>query len=105
MTAIICRCGGMLQCAISIPQRTNPWSHEVVGRIPRPTLRSKRRRTMRTILILASAAFASAAAFTGPAAAEDLLHVTPPLFRDQARAAQQVRSTGDLTTTPHPVAT
>jgi hypothetical protein len=60
---------------------------------------------MRTILILASAAFASAAVFTGPAAAEDLLHVTPPLFRDQARAAQQVRSTGDLTTTPHPVAT
>ncbi|MHB2207298.1 hypothetical protein [Methylobacterium sp. CM6257] len=58
---------------------------------------------MRTILILASAALASAA-LHGPAAAEDHLHLTPPLYREQARAAQQVRTIRDLTTTPQPVA-
>jgi hypothetical protein len=58
---------------------------------------------MRTILILASAALASAAA-AGPAAADDRLYLTPPLYREQARASQQVRAIHDLTTTPQPVA-
>ncbi|MGH1589786.1 hypothetical protein ACRBEV_17330 [Methylobacterium phyllosphaerae] len=57
---------------------------------------------MRTILILASAALTSAA-FTGLATADERLHLTPPLYRDQARAAQQVRTIHDLTTTPQPV--
>lgn len=57
---------------------------------------------MRTILILASAALTSAAIFTGPAA-DDSLHLTPPLYREQARAATQARAVGDLTTTPQPV--
>lgn len=59
---------------------------------------------MRTILILASAALTAAAVLTGPAAAEGPLHLTPPLYREQARASQQVHPIGDLTTTPHPVA-
>ncbi|MEE7489355.1 hypothetical protein [Methylobacterium oryzae] len=58
---------------------------------------------MRTILILASAALTSAA-FTGLATADDRLHLTPPLYRDQVRPAQQVRAIHDLTTTPQPVA-
>lgn len=58
---------------------------------------------MRTILILASAALTSAALFTVPAFAQDDLHLTPPLYRDQARATTQVRSAHDLTTTPQPV--
>ncbi|MCJ2136099.1 hypothetical protein MKK69_18940 [Methylobacterium sp. J-026] len=58
---------------------------------------------MRTIFILASAALASAAVFAGPASAEEPLHLTPPLYRDQARGAQQARPITDLTTTPQPV--
>jgi hypothetical protein len=58
---------------------------------------------MRTILFLASAALTSAAIFTGPAAADDRLHLTPPLYREQARATVQARAVGDLTTTPQPV--
>ncbi len=58
---------------------------------------------MRKIFILASAALTSAA-FTGLAAADDRLHLTPPLYRDQARPAQQIRAIHDLTTTPQPVA-
>ena len=55
---------------------------------------------MRTIFILASAALTSAAILAGPAAADERLHLTPPLYRDQVRAAQQVRSVSDLNTTP-----
>ncbi|MCJ2093384.1 hypothetical protein MKK67_12935 [Methylobacterium sp. J-072] len=58
---------------------------------------------MRTILILASAALTSAAIFAGPAAAGDSLHLTPPLYREQARATTQARSVSDLSTTPQPV--
>jgi hypothetical protein len=93
----------MVQCEKRMPHRTNPWSHALVDRNSRSTLRSKRRRTMRTILILASAALTSAA-FIGPAAADDHLHLTPPLYREQARPAQQIRAIHDLTTTPQPVA-
>ena len=58
---------------------------------------------MRTTLILASAAFASAVVITAPALADDRLNLTPPLYREQAHATRQVRSVGDLTTTPQPV--
>jgi hypothetical protein len=75
----------------------------VVSYIAGRTPRSPRRRTMRTILILASAALTSAA-FTAPAAAEGPLHLTPPLYREQARATQQVRPAHELMTVPRPVA-
>ncbi|GJE10176.1 MULTISPECIES: hypothetical protein [Methylobacterium] len=58
---------------------------------------------MRTILILASAALVSAAVIR-PAAADDHLNLTPPLYREQARVARQVRPVSDMTTTPQPVA-
>lgn len=58
---------------------------------------------MRTTLILASAALASAVALTAPALADDRLNLTPPLYREQAHATRQVRPVGDLTTTPQPV--
>ncbi|MCJ2060785.1 hypothetical protein MKL09_30225 [Methylobacterium sp. J-048] len=58
---------------------------------------------MRTILILASAALTSAAIITGPAAADDRLHLTPPLYRELARATTQTRPVSDLITTPQPV--
>jgi|GEM_PF-1788722 len=58
---------------------------------------------MRTIFIHASAALISAAAFTGPAAADEHLHLTPPLYREQTWTAQQARRLETWTTTPHPV--
>lgn len=58
---------------------------------------------MRTIFILASAALASAAVFSGPALAGEPLHLTPPLYRDQAYAVQQGRPFTQLATTPQPV--
>lgn len=58
---------------------------------------------MRTILILASAALVSAATFAGPAAADDRLHLTPPLYREQAHETRQIRPMGEMTVTPQPV--
>ncbi|MEL6064207.1 MULTISPECIES: hypothetical protein [unclassified Methylobacterium] len=58
---------------------------------------------MRTIFILASAALTSAALFCSPASADERLNLTPPLYRDQAVAAQQGRRLAILTTTPQPV--
>ncbi|SDO48681.1 hypothetical protein SAMN05216360_12418 [Methylobacterium phyllostachyos] len=58
---------------------------------------------MRTIFIHASAALISAAALTGPAAADERLHLTPPLYREQAWTAQQARRLETPTTTPLPV--
>ena len=58
------------------------------------------RRTSALVLaVLASGSFASSAAMAGEA-----IYLTPPLFREQARETQQVRSTSDLTTTPQPIA-
>jgi len=51
------------------------------------------------LAVLASATFAADAAVAG-----DVIHLTPPLYREQARATQQVRHVNDLTTTPQPVA-
>ncbi|MCJ2069923.1 hypothetical protein MKK75_14155 [Methylobacterium sp. J-030] len=58
---------------------------------------------MRTIFILASSALISAAVFTGPAAAEEPLHLTPPLYRDLAYALRQGNRVTAPTTTPQPV--
>ncbi|MCJ2084394.1 hypothetical protein MKK88_00075 [Methylobacterium sp. E-005] len=58
---------------------------------------------MRTIFILASAALTSAAIFTGPAVADEPLHLTPPLYRDQAHAQLRIHPLTHLTTTPQPV--
>jgi hypothetical protein len=59
---------------------------------------------MRSTSALALTVFA-AVLITGSAHADDRVHVTPPLYREQARATQQVRHVSDLTTTPQPVAT
>ena len=59
---------------------------------------------MRATQVLVLAALASAAFSTGAAVAGEALHLTPPLFREQARGTQQMRSVSDLNTTPQPVA-
>jgi hypothetical protein len=51
------------------------------------------------LAVLASATFAADAAVAGEA-----IHLTPPLFREQARATQQMRHVSELTTTPQPLA-
>ena len=50
------------------------------------------------LTVLASVTFASGAAMAG-----DTVYLTPPLFREQARETQQVRSSNHLTTTPQPI--
>ena len=50
------------------------------------------------LAVLASATFAADAAVAGEA-----IHLTPPLFREQARATQQMRHVSELTTTPQPL--
>ncbi|MGU3539903.1 hypothetical protein [Methylobacterium sp. A54F] len=52
-----------------------------------------------TLLLIGSAVFAADAA-----RADEVFHLTPPLYREQARATQQVRRAGELTTTPQPLA-
>lgn len=59
---------------------------------------------MRAPHILALALVASASFASGAAMAGDTVHLTPPLFREQARDTQQVRRVSDLTTVPQPVA-
>ena len=59
---------------------------------------------MRATRFLALAVLASATFTTGAAMAGEALYLTPPLFREQARETQQVRSVSDLTTTPQPIA-
>jgi hypothetical protein len=39
----------------------------------------------------------------GSASADDRIHVTPPLYREQARTTAAVRPASELTTTPSPV--
>ena len=55
-----------------------------------------RAQTALTLAALVSVAFVSNAAVAGEAA-----YLTPPLFREQARETQKVRSVSDLTTTPN----
>jgi len=57
---------------------------------------------MRTSYLTALAALASVA-LVGTACAEDIIHVTPPLYREQAHA-QAARLAVQPTTVPHPVA-
>ncbi|AWN43630.1 hypothetical protein U8607_11105 [Methylobacterium durans] len=52
--------------------------------------------TVRT-LVLATLA---SAVLAGTAMADDRIHVTPTLYRDQARATAAVRPASELTTTP-----
>ena len=59
---------------------------------------------MRATQVFALAVLASATFTTGAAMADEALHLTPPLCREQARETQQVRRGNDLTTTPQPVA-
>lgn len=58
---------------------------------------------MRVLPFLALTVLASATFSTCVATAGEALNLTPPLFREQARGTQQVRSVRDLTTTPQPV--
>lgn len=57
---------------------------------------------MRTIHLTAFAALASIA-LVGTACAEDIIHATPPLYREQAHASV-ARPAAALATVPHPVA-
>lgn len=52
--------------------------------------------TVRTIARLALAA----ASLIGPASADEAIHLTPPLYREQARAAVALRPASELATTP-----
>ena len=53
---------------------------------------------MRVLHILALAAVTAAS--TSAASADDRVHLTPPLYREQARATAAVRPASELTTTP-----
>lgn len=55
---------------------------------------------MRFTHALALIAFASASVSAGAAMADESLNLTPPLYREQARATANVRAVSDLTTTP-----
>jgi hypothetical protein len=66
--------------------------------------RSSRTLIMRQIHAFASLALAAAVLAATPVAAEDRVHVTPPLYREHARATQQVRAAAELKTIPQPVA-
>ena len=57
---------------------------------------------MRATRLFALTVLASATVATGAAQAGEALYLTPPLFREQARETQQVRTLSDLTTTPQP---
>jgi hypothetical protein len=56
---------------------------------------------MRSILLLTLVATSLTAR---TASADDRLHLTPPLYREQAHAVRQTRHAAELTTTPQPVA-
>ncbi len=58
---------------------------------------------MRTILILASSAFAAATLSANLACADDRVHVTPPISREHARTIQAAHPASDLTVVPQPV--
>ena len=51
------------------------------------------------LIVLAAAPLAAGTAIAG-----ESLNLTPPLYREQARAVQQTRQMRDMTTTPQPVA-
>ncbi|GJD97211.1 hypothetical protein OCOJLMKI_4439 [Methylobacterium iners] len=55
---------------------------------------------MRPIYALALAVLASATFVAETAVAGDVIHLTPTLYREQARATAAIRSASELTTTP-----
>ena len=55
---------------------------------------------MRTMQLLSLVALASVAV-ANSAVADESINLTPPLFREQARATASVRPASELTTTPH----
>lgn len=59
---------------------------------------------MRSTHIALLSAVAVVSLYAGTVSADDRLHITPPLYRDLARATQQIHRAAELTTTPHPVA-
>lgn len=58
---------------------------------------------MRTILFLASSAFAAATFTASLASADDRINVTPPISREHAREFRALPRAGELTVTPQPV--
>lgn len=42
----------------------------------------------------------TAASLIGPASADETIHLTPPLYREQARPTASVRPASELATTP-----
>ncbi|MCJ2036493.1 hypothetical protein [Methylobacterium sp. J-068] len=52
--------------------------------------------TMRTLVL----AVLASATLTGSVKADDRTYLTPPLYREQARATAAVRPASELTTTP-----
>ena len=52
--------------------------------------------TVRTLIL----AVLASAAVAGPALADDRINLTPPLYREQARATAAERPASELTTTP-----
>ncbi|WP_336492532.1 hypothetical protein [Methylobacterium nigriterrae] len=56
--------------------------------------------TIRSLVLAAL----TAATLAGTAMADDRIHLTPPLYREQARATAAVRPASELTTTPSLVA-
>ena len=59
---------------------------------------------MRFTHALALIALVTVPVVAGSARADEPLHLTPPLYREQARTIQQTHAASDLVTTPHPVA-
>jgi hypothetical protein len=57
--------------------------------------------TLRTFALAAVAA----GSLVGPALADEAIHLTPPLYREQARATAAVRPASELATTPRLVPT
>ncbi|GJE09119.1 MULTISPECIES: hypothetical protein [Methylobacterium] len=57
--------------------------------------------TVRTIALLVIAA----GSMIGPALADEAVHLTPPLYREQARPTASVRPASELVTTPRLVPT
>lgn len=88
----------MVHCAKCTSQRTDP----VVQSLHRSPSQAGHTgdEPVRTIQLLALAAFASATVM-GSAIADERINFTPPLYREQARATAAVRPASELTTTPN----
>ncbi len=90
----------MMHCATTIPQRTNPWCHTWPSH---PALALIETETHHAHDSHPRVGRARLGRLEGLAAADDRLHLTPPLYRDQARDIRQIHPMDELTTTPQPV--